>query len=57
MLAVIEELDVRACSHVSECASELAGSGGAGGSGVVRLDNDGYISDQLYRGGNNKNGQ
>jgi hypothetical protein len=54
MLAVIEELDVRACSHVSECASELAGSGGAGGSGVVRLDNDGYISDQLYRGGNNK---
>jgi hypothetical protein len=41
VLAVIQELAVKACSHVSEYASvSAADSGGAGGSGVDRLEDD-----------------
>jgi hypothetical protein len=35
---------------VSECASESAGSGSIGGSRVHGLEDDSYVSDQLYHG-------
>jgi hypothetical protein len=54
VLAVIQEPAVKACSHVSEYASVLAGSGGEGGSGVDRQEDDSYISDQLYHGESDK---
>jgi hypothetical protein len=46
---VIQELVLKASSHMSECASGSTGNGADGGSKVRRLENHSYIPDQLYR--------